>query len=260
MQLPGFITSDSTFFSKDTLFYAEQLGARLPGMAGDPVPYTMYSDDILVCLVLLCFATSLCAFAYSRHAILYQLTNFFYVPSTEYAKTDVPNRLVLAILNVQTSLLAALAWYFYTVHYIADDYLLDTTYILIAVYFGVFIAYFLSKTVIYKFVNAVFFNGKKNEQVTWQLSFIVALEGILFLPAIISQFYLGLSMETVTHYAVFLLILAKLMTFYKCWVIFFRQTSVFLQIILYFCALEIIPLLILSGVLVTITNELKVTF
>ena len=248
-----------TFFSRDTLLQPE-LPSRLPGMPGDPVPYTMRGDDILVCLILLCFITTIGIFARSRHAILHQLKNFLYVPSTDYAKADVPGGIVLAILNAQNSLLAAITWYFYSIHYIASDYLLNAPYSLIVIYFGVFVAYFLMKTVIYNLVNNVFFDSKKSEHAVWLFPFITALEGIAFFPAIILQAYAGLSIETVVYYAIFILILAKLMTFYKCWVIFFRQTSVFLQIILYFCALEIIPLLILGGVLVTITNELKVTF
>ena len=51
-----------------------------------------------------------------------------------------------------------------------------------------------------------------------------------------------------------------MLTFYKSWAIFFRQNSMFLQIILYLCTLEIVPLLSLGGALVWITDVLKVNF
>ena len=244
-----------TYFAEDTVSYAE-----LPGVAGDAVPYTMRGDDVIVCLTLLCFITTAGIFAHSRHAIWHQLKDFFYIPNTAQSKADVPSYIVLLILNLQTCLLLGVTWYFCTTHYMADSYLLDSPYELMAIYFGVFIVYFLVKTILYRLVNAVFFDKKKNEQLAWVLSYIAALEGLAFFPAIILQIYLNISMQNIVYYFVLVLILAKLMIFYKSWVIFFRQISVFLQIILYLCALEIIPLLILGGGLVIITNELKVTF
>ena len=247
-----------TFFSEDTLSYAE---VCLPGVAGESVPYTMRGDDILVCLVLFCFITTTSVFANSGHAIFHQLKEFFYIPRIEYADANMlPGKLTLFILNLQTCLLFGIAYYFYTTHDVAAYDVLGSSYELMAVYFGVLVAYSLLKGIIYQMVNAVFFESKKNKQMVWTLVFIAALEGIAFFPIIILQIYFGLSVQTVAYCFVFILVIAKLMTFYKCWAIFFRQVGIFLQIILYLCALEIVPLLILGGVLVTITNELKVIF
>ena len=246
-----------TFFTKDSLSYTK---VCLPGKSGDPVPYTMSGDDILVCLMLFCFITTIGIFAHARQAIFYQLKEFFYVPRAETSDTETPDWFTLFVLNLQTSLLLGITYYFYTTHYVAEDYLLESPYAMMGVYFGVFFAYFLLKNIIYRVVNAVFFESKKNKQLAWTLSFIVALEGLAFFPAIVLQAYVGLSIKTVIYYFVFVLGMTKLMTFYKCWVIFFKQMGVFLQIILYLCALEIVPLLILGGVLVAITNELKVIF
>jgi hypothetical protein len=67
-------------------------------------------------------------------------------------------------------------------------------------------------------------------------------------------------MQNVVYIFIFILILTKILTIYKCWTIFFRQMSGFLQIILYLCALEIIPLLSIVGGLTLITDQLKVNF
>ena len=247
-----------TFFSRDSLSYTV---VHLAGEAGDPVPYTMHGDDILVCLMLLCFIVAVGVFAHSRQVIFYQLKEFLYIPRMENADVDVPSTFVLCILNFQTCLLLGITYYFYTTYYVAaDDYLLDSHYALIGVYFGVFAVYFLAKSIIYWLVNSVFFDGKKNRMIAWTLSFISALEGIALFPAVLLQVYAGLSMKSVVYYFIFILIIAKLMVFYKCWTIFFKQVGVFFQIILYLCALEIIPLLTLWGMLVMITNDLKVTF
>lgn len=53
--------------------------------------------------------------------------------------------------------------------------------------------------------------------------------------------------KTIIYYVLAVVFLVKLLSFYKCYVIFFRQNGIFLQIILYFCALEIVPLATLWG-------------
>ena len=87
-----------------------------------------------------------------------------------------------------------------------------------------------------------------------------AIEGALLFPAILFQSYFDAPSQNVITYAVFVLVLVKIFTFYKCFVIFFRKNGLFLQIILYFCTLEIIPLLALWGGLGIITNALTINY
>ena len=87
-----------------------------------------------------------------------------------------------------------------------------------------------------------------------------AIEGALLFPAILFQSYFEASPLNVIIYALFVVILVKIFTFYKCYVIFFRKNGLFLQIILYFCTLEIIPLLVLWGGLGIITNALTINY
>jgi hypothetical protein len=58
----------------------------------------------------------------------------------------------------------------------------------------------------------------------------------------------------------FVVFLAKLLTFYECFLIFFKRTRVYVQIFLYLCALELMPLFGLWGVLMTITNSLQIKY
>ena len=116
------------------------------------------------------------------------------------------------------------------------------------------------KVWLYSFVNWVFFDGKRNGQWIRSLSFLISLEGLLAYPAILMGPYLNVPIQNVEIYFAIGLILVKLMTFYKCYVIFFRQNVVGLQIILYLCALEIVPLLALWKVLYITANSLKINF
>ena len=247
-----------TYFSNDTLLHPELKGGQ-PGVAGDPVPYTVGNDDVITGMLLFSFVLAIVSFARSRQYILHQLKDFFYIPRSDSDREDSSNRFQL-FLNLQTCLLLAIISYLYVTAYVTNTFVLDSPYQLIAIFFGVFLAYFVVKAFLYKFINTIFFSSKKSKHWTWTLTFITALEGVALFPVVMLLVYFDLPMQIVVYYFIFVLLLTKILTFYKCWVIFFRQMSVFLQIILYLCALEIIPLLSLGGVLVLITDQVKVIF
>ena len=248
-----------SFFAKDSLLHPELTGGRF-GIAGDPVPYTVRNDNAITCMLIFCFVMALVSFAHSRQYILRQLKDFFYIPRSSNPNDEDPSNRFQLFLSLQTCLLLAITYFFYITHYVTDTFVLDTPYEIIGIFFGVFIAYFIAKNIVYTIVNNVFFSSKKNRHWIWTLTFITALEGIALFPAVMLQVYFNLPMQNVVYYFIFILVLTKILTFYKCWVIFFRQISVYLQIILYLCALEIIPLLSLVGILVLITDRLKVNF
>ena len=248
-----------SFFAKDSLLHPELTGGRF-GIAGDPVPYTVRNDNAITCMLIFCFVMALVSFAHSRQYILRQLKDFFYIPRSSNPNDEDPSNRFQLFLSLQTCLLLAITYFFYITHYVTDTFVLDTPYEIIGIFFGVFIAYLIAKNIVYTIVNNVFFSSKKNRHWIWTLTFITALEGIALFPAVMLQVYFNLPMQNVVYYFIFILVLTKILTFYKCWVIFFRQISVYLQIILYLCALEIIPLLSLVGILVLITDRLKVNF
>ncbi len=249
------------FFSKDSLFHPELQGGRY-GVAGDPVPYSVHNDNIITSLLLACFIFTIIAFANTRRFIIRQAKNFFYLPregTTEITETSNELRFQ-GFLVVITSLLIALLFYFYTLHYIGETFVLQSQYTLIAIYLGLSVGYFMLKAGLYTFINQVFFDSKRNQQWMKSLLFIITIEGVLFFPAVVLGAYFELPIKNVAYYVCFILILIKILTIYKCFIIFFRRNVVRLQIILYFCTLEMIPLLAFWGVLVFTANYLKINF
>ncbi|MDE6689035.1 MAG: DUF4271 domain-containing protein, partial [Prevotella sp.] len=79
-------------------------------------------------------------------------------------------------------------------------------------------------------------------------------------PLVLLLVYFNFDAEKALFCFVVILILNKLLTFYKCWSIFFRQNGGILQTFLYFCALEITPLLAFAGAWLAMTDFLKVNF
>ena len=250
-----------SFFSTDSLFHPELNGGRY-GVAGSPMPYTLRNDNIISLLFIFCFVIGMVAFARSRRFILRQTKHFFYVPRSENSTiTETTSEVRFQFfLVLQTALLLSLLQYFYTQHFIGNTFILSSEYQLIAIYFGMWTGYFLVKGLLYSVVNTVFFGARKNLQWLKSFLFITAMEGVLLLPFGLLLVYFNMAIESVITYFLAVLIFVKLLTFYKCYIIFFRRTAVILQIILYFCALEIIPLTAMWGVLVMMGNYLKINY
>ena len=249
------------FFSKDSLFHPELEGGRY-GTMGDPIPYTVRGDDTITMILLLFFVMAVIAYSNIRGFFTRQAKSFFYMQHdapTSTTETVNEARFQLFIVFL-TSLLFSTLYYFYSLHYHGDAYILDSPYYLILIFLAIFLVYFFIKMSLYAIVNRVFFDSKRNEQWIKALLFVVALECLMSVPAIIMGPYFDMSIEKVEIYFYIVLFLVKMLTFYKCYIIFFRQNVVSLQIILYLCALEIVPLLALWEVLDLTANSLKINF
>ena len=125
---------------------------------------------------------------------------------------------------------------------------------------AIVMAYFLLKFSLFAIVNSVFFDRRDNEQWLKSYLFLVALEGALLFPVIMLVAYFSLPMRIAGVCVAFILIFIKILSIYKCKTIFFKKTGVFLQIFLYFCALEVIPLLALAGSLSMVSQYLRINF
>lgn len=232
------------------------------GMAGDPVPYIVRNDDIITGLMLACFILVVVAVSNSRRFIVRQFRDFLYMPrfgSKPITETSSEVRFQ-CFLILHTCFLFSIYQYFYTKHYIGDTFVLDSQYQLIAIYFAMFVGYFVAKGLLYTAVNTVFFGSKKNLQYIKSLLFITSTEGVMLFPVVLLQVYFDLQIQNVVICFIVVLIFVKMLTFYKCYFIFFRRPGGFLQIILYFCALEIVPIAAFWGVLMITGNHLKINF
>ena len=249
------------FFSKDTLFHPELQGGR-NGIAGDPVPYTVHADNLMTGLLLLCFIMIVVAFSSVKDFLLHQFKSFFYFSrdvSSEVSETAVEFRFQFFLVML-ASLLISLRFYFYTLYYIGETYILRSPYYLILIYWGIIMGYYLLKAMLYTIVNLVLFDSKRNKQWMRSFLFISSVEGILMFPIMMINGYFDISVASASVYVLVVLTIIKILTFYKCFIIFFSRNVVKLQIILYFCALEIVPLLFVWSILNATANMLKINF
>lgn len=249
-----------SFFSKDSLFHPELRGGRL-GVAGDPVPYTVAGDNFITSLLLLCFVLACIAFSKSKHFVFRQAKAFFRVQregTTVITETSSEVRFQFFFV-LQTCLLVALGYFFYSKASISDTFTIEQNWV-ICIYAGYVMSYCLIKALLYTIAGLVFFDKKKNEQWLKAYLFLLSCEGVLLFPVVMLLSYFDLSLQVAVIYTIIVLVLVKMLSFYKSYLIFFKRNGLFLQIILYFCALEVVPLSALWGGLVLISHYLKINF
>ena len=93
-----------------------------------------------------------------------------------------------------------------------------------------------------------------------ELDMLTTTGAWLGIVAFTLQIYFDFSTENALIYIGFVLFLNKILTFYKAYQIFFRGNGLYLQTFLYFCTLEIAPMLALGGAGLAIIDSVKINF
>lgn len=249
------------FFSDSPMLHPELDGGRF-GMAGDPIPYTLRGDSVISMVLVVCFVMVLIAFRMSYGFIYRQAKDFFYIQKSgpTYSEETASEIRFQFFLVVQGSLMLSIFQYQYVQTYVADTFILDSQYQLMAIYLAVILGFLIVKHLLYTVVNTVFFDEQQQRQWRRSMLFLLAAGGVLVAPAVLLLVYFDLELHKAVIYLLAMLILVEILVFYKSYVIFFGKISAFLQFFLYFCALEIVPLLSLWGGLLLISNCLKVNY
>lgn len=262
------LPKDSVFLSHLRQLWPEQLREitwnheEIPwtptGIAGDPVDYSFRNDNYVTSVILIGFFLMAWVIASSWRFLRDQLKDFFYTrerPSifTEREDTVLRGRFFLVL---QTCFMIAILFFAFSRVYLPEVFgqvspylLLGVATLLSAIYFGV-------KIMVYSIVNHTFFSPVKCK--LWENSFMISIlaTGCALLPVTLLVVFFDLPFWQTALLCVLLLSVIKTLLLYKCYCIFFKSLLGGLHIILYFCALEIIPIGILGVVLIAVSNML----
>ena len=227
---------------------------------GIPVPYSLQSDDFITSLLYATVVVAIVALAQSRDFFARELKVFFREPSRDYefyTETAVAVRFQI-FLGFQTCLLLALATFLFTTHYIPGITTVTAQHNFILILVGCFMGYFIVKGLIQSLVGWVYFESQENRR--WQKSqlFLVGVEGLPLLPIVLLLCYYSMSFMAAQILCFLVVTFVKILTFYRCYAIFFQKNRPRLQIFLYFCTLEIVPMLAFYGIMVQVINTLRV--
>jgi len=233
----------------------------LNGMAGSPVPYRLRNDSLLTILLLLCFVFFIVSLARSKPFLARQLRNFLRKPGLSHDTGESGGEIgILVFLSVVNAMVLAIATSLLLSDIFAKNILMQEGIAFIAAVFAGFMLYYCMKWAVGSFVNIVFFGVKKNLQwMALQLQ-VSAYDGVLLFPIIALLVYFDLSVENAIIYIVVVLFLNKIITFYKSYQIFFQGNGLYMQTFLYFCALEIVPLLAFGCAWLAIIDLIQINF
>lgn len=215
----------------------------ISGMEGIPLPYQLRSDWMVTGILFLCFILVSYVLAHGKKYLGQKFKNFALSKQRaslfdDTTASDV--RYTLALI-FQTCILSGFCVYDYFSD--RESLLFDTVphSLLLGIYIGSIVLFFAIKWLLYSLVNWIFFNKGKNR--VWIESYFGVLVGAGFLlfPVVLLIIYFDLPSETAPYFILFIIIIAKIPLFYKCFSNFFNTFYGSFHLILYFCALEILP-------------------
>ncbi len=244
------------------MFHPELSGGRM-GAAGDPVPYTVAGDNFVTSLLLLALYWHVLPLLSHVSLSSGSTQSFFCTPrfgTTVITETSTELRFQL-FLVLQTCLLVAIGYFLYSRASISDTFTIEQ-YQVISIYAGYVAAYFLFKALLYSIAGWVFFDKKKKRTMDEGLSLLCYRVKEYFCSLLVMLLtYFDFSLQAAVIYTLYSSRnQSKYCHFIRVIIIFFRRNGAFLQIILYFCALEVVPLSALWGGLVLISHYLKINF
>ncbi|MFA6811701.1 MAG: DUF4271 domain-containing protein [Bacteroidaceae bacterium] len=232
------------------------------GFVGTSVPYSPDADDFIALILLCCFLLVSAALCRGRNFIKEQLSSIFFrraKDSFNVSLTFIDIRFNL-LLTLHTCIMFGLIYYLFL--YGTRPAFIDKIShpLLLGIYVGFFVVYFIVKRMVYAFLGRIFFDS--NVEIIWRENYSALINyiGFLFLPLLICDVYCRLDVSILVTIVLFLVFLVKFSLFYKGIMLFLHQFHDLFLIILYFCALEIIPLFLLYKGLVIVNNILQIKF
>ena len=234
----------------------------ISGFEGTPIPYSPRTDDAIALTLLACFFLSSIALARGKKFLSQQVKDFVLhrERTSIFDSSTAADMRYLLVLVVQTCVLSGITFFNY--FHDTSPALMNSVspLLLLGIYVGSCLAYLLLKWLLYMFIGWTFFD--KNRTNIWLESYstLIYYAGFALFPFVLFLVYFDLSLTNLLIIGTIILIFAKILMFYKWIKLFFHQFGALFLLILYFCALEILPCLLLYQGMIQINNILLIKF
>lgn len=232
------------------------------GFEGTPLSYSPRTDDAIALTLLACFFLSSIALARGKKFLSQQVKDFVLhrERTSIFDSSTAGDVRYLLVLVLQTCVLAGITFfnYFHDTSPVLMDVISPLW--LLGIYIGSCLVYFLLKWLVYMLIGWIFFD--KNRTNIWLESYstLIYYAGFALFPFVLFIVYFDLSLINLLIIGTIILIFAKILMLYKWIKLFFHQFGTLFLLILYFCALEIIPCLLFYQAMVQINNILLIKF
>ena len=232
------------------------------GFEGTPISYSPRTDDAIALTLLVCFFLSSIALARGKKFLSQQVKDFVLhrERTSIFDSSTAADVRYLLVLVLQTCVLSGITFlnYFHDTCPALMDHV--SSLLLLGIYVGFCLAYFLLKWLLYMFLGWTFFDKNKTNRWLESYSALIYYVGFALFPFVLFLVYFDLSLTNLVIIGSIILIFTKILMFYKWIKLFFHQFSGLFLLILYFCALEIVPCLLLYQGMIQMNNILLIKF
>ena len=232
------------------------------GFEGTPISYSPRTDDAIALTLLACFFLSSIALARGKKFLSQQVKDFVLhrERTSIFDSSTAADVRYLLVLVLQTCVLSGITFlnYFHDTCPALMDHV--SSLLLLGIYVGFCLAYFLLKWLLYMFLGWTFFDKNKTNIWLESYSALIYYVGFALFPFVLFLVYFDLSLPNLVIIGSIILIFTKILMFYKWIKLFFHQFSGLFLLILYFCALEIVPCLLLYQGMIQMNNILLIKF
>ena len=232
------------------------------GFEGTPISYSPRTDDAIALTLLVCFFLSSIALARGKKFLSQQVKDFVLhrERTSIFDSSTAADVRYLLVLVLQTCVLSGITFlnYFHDTCSALMDHV--SSLLLLGIYVGFCLAYFLLKWLLYMFLGWTFFDKNKTNIWLESYSALIYYVGFALFPFVLFLVYFDLSLTNLVIIGSIILIFTKILMFYKWIKLFFHQFGDLFLLILYFCALEIVPCLLLYQGMVQINDVLLIKF
>jgi len=225
-------------------------------------PYNVKNDNFFSCILLLALLLFVVSLSASSSVIGDKLKHFFRTKNAHDEEVEPVYEMRMMSLALASGAIAfATFYYFYAVkngmRFFAETY---HSYITYGVFFALTALFMQTKYLLYSITNNVFFDKQRHKEWKSDITLINVIESVAIFAILIAMLYMHIDIKIALASILLVLLIVKILAFYKCYQIFFKKISSIFQIILYLCTLEIVPLLALWSLLAIADNFLKIKF
>ena len=199
----------------------------MTGIKGIPIPYSPRQDDGITILLLCCFFMSAYVLSRSRKFL------------AQLAKNFMLNRERTSIFDTTECI---------------------PPYILFGTYLTVCLLYFFLKWLVYTYLGWIFFDTSRTSLWMESYSTLLYYLGLTLFPFALFLVYFDLNLLASVIIGLFLAIFTKILIFYKWMKLFCDNLYGVSLLIMYFCALEIVPCCLLYQGILQLNDYLIIKF
>ena len=234
----------------------------LVGTEGIPIPYSPRMDDAVAAILLGCFFLSAYVLSRSRKFLLQLVKDFLLhrERTSIFATSTAADMRYLLLLILQTCVLSGVFFFDYFNDIRPDLVIHIPPFLLLSIYIGICLTYLFVKWLVYSFLGWIFFDGSRVSLWLESYSTLLYYLGLALFPFVLFIVYFDLPLQITVIVGLILLVFTKILMLYKWIKLFCNNLYGYFLLILYFCALEIVPCIMLYVGMVQLNDYLIINF